>query len=387
MPEVRVMSGNMSAAYGAKISGVEVIAAYPITPQTTIVEYLSQFVSNGELKAKYIKVESEHSAMSACIGASATGARTFTATSSQGLALMHEMVVVAASMRLPIVMAVVNRTLAAPINIWCDYSDVMFERDSGWIQIFCENNQEVLDTIVQAYRISESKEVMLPTMVNLDGFTLSHTYEPVEIPDEDEVRDFLPPYEPEYKLDVDNPMTLGPLVTPDYTMEFKYRMEEGMEAARKEIPKAQEEFHKLFGRKYDVLDGYMLEDAEYVLVTMGALSGTAKETVDELRKEGKKVGILRIRVFRPFPREEIRELLREREAIGVIDRAHSYGSRPPVYLEVRDSLYGEETLVNSYVSGIGGRDIRTDEIKWIFKDMEDSSKKKEERMHWIGLRR
>ncbi|MBC7219665.1 MAG: pyruvate ferredoxin oxidoreductase, partial [Hadesarchaea archaeon] len=302
-----IMDGNEAAALAAKLARVKVISAYPITPQTTVVEKLAEYVSNGELDAEFIKVESEHSAMSACIGAAATGVRAFTATSSQGLLLMSEMLYVASGLRLPIVMTNANRSVSAPLSIWCDQQDSMTVRDSGWIQLYCENNQEILDTTLQAFRIAQ--ELLLPVMVCYDGYILSHTLEPVDCPPQEEVDAFLPPYHYPYALDPEKPVTMGPVGVPEYYMEFRYLLQKAVEEAKAKIIEVDEEFKRRFGRGYGIMEKYHSDDAEVIILTMGSLSSSSKEVVDSLRKRGEKVGLVKLKSFRPFPAKEIVEAL------------------------------------------------------------------------------
>jgi len=302
-----VLEGQHAVALGIKLCRPKVIAAYPITPATHIPEMLSELVSNGELAAEFTNVESEHSAISACVGAQATGVRTFTCTASQGLALMHEVMYIASGMRLPIVISVANRALSAPINIWCDHSDTMAERDSGWLQFFSESAQEALDLTIQAYKIAENEKVLLPAMVTLDGYTLTHTVEVVDVPSQDDVDKFLPPYTPRYAyLNTDNPITQGSFGTPDHYMSFKLAQQNAMDTAKDVIDDVFAEFGKRFGRSYQKIVPYKTSDAEIILVCLGSMNGTAKEAVDRLREKGVKVGLAKITVFRPFPVDEFR---------------------------------------------------------------------------------
>jgi pyruvate ferredoxin oxidoreductase alpha subunit len=352
------MHCNKAVAEAVKLCDVDVIAAYPITPQTSISEYLADFVANGEIKAEYIKVESEHSALSACVGASATGARTFTATSSQGLILMSEVMFTASGMRLPIVMANANRALSAPLNIWNDQQDSMAVRDSGWIQFYAENNQEALDLIIQCYKISEDHRVMLPSMVNLDGFYLTHTVEPTEIPDKKDVDRFLPPYEPIHCLASDNPMTLGSFVGPDAYMEFRYEHQKAMQNAKKVIKEVREEYYEMTGRAYDPLEEYKIENKDIILITLGSVSGTAKEVIDLLGEEYS-VGVAKLRLFRPFPFKEIKKIASEAKVIGVLEKDVIIGINQGVLAtEIKNALYHTaRPLVLSFVLGLGGRDV------------------------------
>lgn len=339
---------------------VDAIAAYPITPQTHVVEHLSELVADGVLDAEFIPVESEHSAMSACCGTAAVGARTFTATASQGLALMHEILFIASNMRLPIVMAVANRSLSGPISIWNDHSDVMSERDTGWIQIFVENGQEAYDHTIAAFRIAEDPRVSLPVAVNFDGFILSHMIEPIEMEDSDRVKAFLPRQKPLMKLDVDHPVSMGPVGMPEVYTEAKYVHEKVLRDSLKVIEEHWAAFEKEFGRGYNVVETYKADDAEIVLVTMGALSETAMTCVDGLREAGQKVGLVKPRLFRPWPAEALTEQLKGRKAIGVVDRAISYGGPGgPVASEIKAMLYsaGAQVPLIEFVAGLGGRDV------------------------------
>ena len=397
MAEVILTTGNQAAAYAAKAAKVQVIAAYPITPQSPTVEELSEIVERGELKAEFICVESEHTAMSALIGASATGVRTFTATSAHGLALMHEMLHWAAGARLPIVMYVANRALAPPWNIWCDHQDTISQRDTGWMQFYAENNQEVFDTVLMAYRIAEDKDVLLPAMVCTDGFTLSHMTLPVEIPDQKDIDDFLPPYEPTFKLDdPDNPVTHGNPAMPnvpfsDWYTECRFLMQEAMTKAKEKIGEVGEEFKRRFGRFHgNLVEEYRCDDAEVLLVSMGSIAAQAKDVVDEMREEGYSVGALKLRVFRPFPTEEIQDLAKRVKALAVVDRSMSFGHTGAALMEIKAALCDvkERPLVKGYVMGLGGRDVLPSEqrlaVEKIFKDLERGWAEKE--TEWIGLR-
>ncbi len=362
MPKKIVANGNYAAAYAVKLARVKVIAAYPITPQTSIIEKISEFVAKGEMKAEYIKVESEHSAMSACIGASAGGARTFTATSSQGLLYMHEMLHWASGSRLPIVMAQVNRAIAPPWTVWTDHNDSISQRDTGWIQLYCEKNQDILDTLIQAYKIAENPRVLLPTMVCYDGFELSHTSMPFEIPDQKTVDSFLQPYNPEHALiNLEKPTTHGNLVSPELYMEFRHLIQKAMENAKLVIDDTAKEFSKHFRRDHESqVQCYKCRDIDVAIVSMGAISSEAKEAVDRLRKEKLPVGSINLRVFRPFPAEKLQELGKRVKAFVVIDRDVSFGMEGALFTELKSALYHlEETpLVLGFIAGLGGRDVR-----------------------------
>ena len=352
-----VIEGSHAVSYGVMLSNVQIISAYPITPQTHIVEKLAELCANGDLKAKFLTVESEHSAMASCIGASAVGVRTFTATSSQGLALMHELLHWAAGARLPIVMANVNRTLGAPWNIWSDQTDSLSQRDTGWLQFYCESSQEVVDTIIQVYRISE--KVSLPSMVVLDAFYLSHTYEPVDIPDRERVDRFLPALEPKYELDPKEARTFYGLTPPDLLTEMRYQMQQAMEEAKAVIDQVDAEYFNLFGRQYHLIEPYQCEGAEMVLITSGTVTSTARQVIDQYREEGKAIGLLKIRAFRPFPSDEIKKVLKEVPKVAVVDRNISYGMGGIFGEELKSVFCNERKrpMVFGYIAGLGGRDI------------------------------
>ena len=353
------MEVSVAIGEAVKLANAEVIAAYPITPQTHIVEHLAELVADGELDAQYIPVESEHSAMSACLGAAATGARTFTATAGQGLELMHEVLYVASSMRLPLVMTVVNRALSAPLSVWGDHSDVMSVRDTGWIQIFAENGQEVIDNVFCAFRIGEDRKVLLPVMVHLDGFHLSHVIEPILLPDEDKVSRFLPPNKYPFALHPDKPVTMGDFAPPVLYTEAKWAQEVNLRASKEVILQTWQDFGKAFGRNYSPVEGYHGE-AKTLLLTMGSFSETAMTVVDKMRGEGKDVGLVRLRLWRPFPFEEFRQAVSNADVLIVLDRALSFGGPGgPVCSEVKAALYNEakKPKIVSFVAGLGGRDI------------------------------
>ncbi len=403
---VRALNGDEAAALAVKQSNVDVISAYPITPQTIIVERLSEYVANGEIHAEYVNAESEHSALSVCMGAAAGGARTFTATSSQGLALMWELLYVTSGLRLPVVMAVVNRALSAPVNIHCDHSDSIGTRDSGWIQFYVESSQEVYDTIIQAYRIAEHNNVQLPVMVNLDGFHISHTIEKVETLPDTVVSDFVGFRKPatvklEY-LDMDvpavldgvTPISLGIIALSDYYYEFKMMLIEAMEKAKSVIKEVHDEYYKISGRRYGdgLITTYGVEEADAVLVVMGSAAGTVKHVVRDLRKKGIKVGVLRLRTFRPFPYEEIVKALSNVKVIGVMDRATSPGAYgAPLFNEIRNAFYDLDmrpTIIN-YIYSIGGRDLEPHTVRRICDDILEVVKggKKPSTIEYVGVRR
>lgn len=366
-------TGNEAVAEAMRQIGPDVIAAYPITPQTEIVQIFSGFVADGLVDTEMITVESEHSAMSATVGASAAGARAMTATSANGLALMWEIVYIAASMRLPIVMPVVNRALSGPINIHCDHSDTMGARDSGWIQIFSENAQEAYDNTLQALRIAENPKVLIPAMVTMDGFIISHAMEVMEILEDEKVREWAGEYVPENPLlDVDNPVTMGPLDLYDWNMEHKRQQAEAMIQSKAVILQVAEDYAKLTGRRYGLFEEYMLEDAEVAIVVLGSTAGTAKVVVNEMRKQGVKVGLLKLRVFRPFPAEEIAAALKHVKAIAVMDRSDSFNAvSGPVFAEVRSAMYGmaNAPIIVDYIYGIGGRDVTPEHIRTVYDDL------------------
>jgi pyruvate ferredoxin oxidoreductase alpha subunit len=355
----KVIVGNHAVSWGVRLARAEVIAAYPITPQTQIVEALSEMCAGGELKARFIKVESEHSAMAACIGAAATGARAFTATSSQGLALMHELLHWAGGGRLPIVMADVNRALAPGWTVWTDQNDSLSQRDTGWIQLYCETNQEVLDTTVQAFKLAET--VDLPVMLVLDAFYLSHTYEPVDVPEPGEVDAFLPKRETRYKLDTAEPHAYGALTTPAVYMEMRLRQQEAMEKARIALEEIDAEWGKRFGRRYGAVEAYRMEGAELALVTSGTITSTARHVVNELRERGEKVGLVKVRMFRPFPGAALRRVLAGVPNVAVLDRNISPGHSGIFAEEMRAALYdlpaGKRPVIHGYIVGLGGRDV------------------------------
>lgn len=354
------IKGNMATAMGAKLCRPNVIPAYPITPSTLFPEKMSEFVADGELDASMINVESEHSAMSACIGAAATGARVCTASASQGVALMHEMLFIASGMRLPMVMAVGNRALSAPINIWCDHQDTVASKDSGWLQFYAENNQEGLDLMINAFRIGEDKRVLLPVMVGIDAFVLTHTIEGVDVPAQEDVDDFLPPYEPPHgKLDPKEPATFGSFGTPEYYQEFKQAQVEAIEGSRDVIDEVFDEYEEKFGREYNKATPYYCDDAEIVLITMGSMTGTAREAVKKLRKEGKKVGLIKLTVFRPFPSPELKEILSGVKGVAVIDRNISPGAYGAMYSDLAAAYTNEKEkpILKNFITGLGGREI------------------------------
>lgn len=353
---------SIACADAVGLCDVDVVAAYPITPQTHIVEHLSELVAEGHLDAEFVPVESEHSAMSACIGAAAAGARTFTSTSSQGYALMSEICYIASSLRLPIVMAVANRAISAPISIWNDHADLMFSRDVGWIQLIGEYGQEIVDLIPMAFRIGEDKRVLLPVQVNLDGFTLSHVIEPMIMPDKAEIQKFLPPYKPQLRLDPANPVTMGPVGMPEVYTEARKAQDEAMNNAKPVIQEVFDEFAKQFGRQYKLVEPYRTEDAETIILSMGSISQTAMSAVDHMRSKGKKVGVVRFRVFRPFPAKELFDAIKGAKNLVVLDRVTAFNGgeiSAPVALEVKSVLFDRKhhPKVGNFLVGLGGRDV------------------------------
>jgi len=351
---------SLAVAEAAMLANVDVVAAYPITPQTHIVEHLADLVASGELDAAYIPVESEHSAMSACLGASATGARTFTATAGPGLELMHEVLYAASSMQLPIVMAVANRALSAPLSVWGDHSDAMSTRDTGWIQIFTENGQDAVDNVLCAFCIAEDKEVLLPVMIHMDGFHLSHMIEPIYILEQSEVDQFIPTNQYPLPLDPDKPITMGAFGPPIIYSETKKAQEENLRKADGAILKWWDKFGELFGRHYRPVECYCSEQAKVLLLTMGSFSETAMTAIDKMREEGRDVGLVKLRLWRPFPFEEVRQAVRNAEVLIVLDRALSFGGPGgPVCSEIKSALYNEDKKpkVVSIIGGLGGRDI------------------------------
>jgi pyruvate ferredoxin oxidoreductase alpha subunit len=402
--ETQAVNGDEAVALAVKQADVDVVAAYPITPQTIIVEKFSEYVANGEVDTEYVCTESEHSAMAACLAASATGARVFTASASAGLALMHEMLFVTSGCRAPVVMAIANRALSAPLNIHCDHSDAMAERDSGWIQIYAENAQEVYDSVIQAFRIAEHLDVQLPVMIGLDGFTLSHTLENVQILNDDTVRGFVKTRQfpvvlthdgktVPFRLDPEAPMTMGPVAYPNYYFEFKRQQEEAMKNAMNVIQQIHDEYTQLTGRTYGdgLLEQYKLEDAEMAVVCLGSTAGTVKSVIDELRESGIKAGLLRIRTYRPFPAMAIVKALGKVKAVAVMDRSMSFGGRGgAVFHEVRHTLYDSAArpFVVNYIYGLGGRDTSPTQIKRVFEDLRKivQTKRVEDLVHYLGLR-
>lgn len=382
----KVMVGNHAVAWGAQRARVEVIAAYPITPQTQIVEKLSEMCADGTLPARYIKVESEHSAMAACIGASATGARTFTASSSHGLVYMHEMLHWAGGGRLPIVMADVNRALGPGWNIWTDQNDSLSQRDTGWVQLYCETNQEVLDTTIQAFRLAEMLD--LPVMLMLDGFYLSHTAEAVDIPDQELVDEFLPPRVARHKLDVNDPHAFGALVRPDSYMEMRWLQQEAMRQVPRVLETIEADWSRLFGRSYGAVESYRAEGADLLLVTTGTVTSTARYVVDQRRAAGEKIGLVKIKMFRPFPTEQLRLALAGVDKVAVLDRNVSPGHGGIFAEELRSALYDlpneDRPQIFGFVLGLGGRDITPAVIDEVIERTRQGTESEREDL-WVGV--
>lgn len=387
------LSGNEATAIAMKQINPDVVAAFPITPSTEIPQYFSTFVSNGEVDTEFVAVESEHSAMSATIGAEAAGARAMTATSANGLSLMWEMIYIASSLRLPIVMALVNRAVSGPLNIHNDHSDAMGVRDAGWIMLFSENNQEAYDNMLMAHRIAEHKDVQLPVMICQDGFITSHSIENIELENDEEVKKFVGQYKPEhYLLNDKEPIAIGPLDLQAYLFEHKAQQAEAMKNAKKVIKEVAKEFEKWTGRKYEFFEKYKLDDAEIAIVCMNSTAGTTKAVVDELREKGVKAGLLKLRMFRPFPAEEIAEALQGLKAVAILDKADSLNSAGGALFEdVTSAMYVNKKQVPmvNYIYGIGGRDTTTMQIESVYNDLQEIAKTGEtgNPYRYLGLRK
>lgn len=383
------LSGNEATAYAMKQINPDVVAAYPITPSTEIPQYFASYVDNGEVDTVYVPVESEHSAMAACIGAQASGARAMTATSANGLEFMWEMVQIASSTRLPIVMALVNRAISGPLNIHSDHSDAMSVRDSGWIMLFSENNQEAYDNMIMAHRIAEHKDVLLPLMICQDGFITSHSIENIELLETEKVREFIGEYDPHTNLlDPENPMSVGPMDLQPYLMEHKKQQQVAMSNAIKVIADISNEFGDLTGRYYDFFEKYEMDDADYVIVCMNSTAGTVKDTVDKLRASGIKAGLLKIRVFRPFPGEMIVDALKNAKAVAVLDKvAFLSNTAGPLYEDIVSAMFHNDVRLNviNYSYGIGGRDVTEELIMSVYKDLENL-KDMSEPYRYLGLK-
>ena len=380
----RVIEGSHAVAEAVRLARVQVISAYPITPQTHIVEFLSEYCSDGTMNARFLRVESEHSALAALIGAQSCGVRTFTATASQGLALMHELLHWTSGARLPIVMAEVNRALAPGWNIWTDQTDSLAQRDTGWIQMYCEDGQEVLDSMLQAYRLAE--RVYLPVMVVLDAFYLSHTYEPVDVPTEEAVDRFLPPYQPRFQADTENPCAFGQLVPPGAYMKMRYNIATAMDEALVCFNGIQEEFYGIFHRRYDPVEAICCDDAEIILVTSGTVTSTCRLLLQNLRERGEKVGILKMKLFRPFPVSMVRQAASRAKKIAVIDRNFSFGASGIFAQEVRAALCNlpGHPPVFGYIAGIGGLDVTVELLEEIYRKTKNTAFPEEESI-WMGI--
>ena len=384
------MEVAMAVAEAVALCRLDVAAVYPITPNTHVAEHLSDIVADGKIDAEFITVESEHSALSAVIGASGTGARTFTATSSQGLMYMTEVLPIASAMRLPIVMSIANRAISGPLSIWNDHSDIMYQRDAGWISIFAENGQEIVDMAVQAFKIAEHRDVMLPININMDGFQLTHMVEPIEMLDQEEVDKFLPPFVPYASLHPDRPVSLGALAVPEIFTEVMKAKDEALMNSKKVILDVWKEWEKLFGRKYEPIQEYKTKGAEVLLLTMGSMGETAELAIDELRRRGIAVGLLKMKLWRPFPREELRKAIKGAKTMIVCDRAVSFGAGGgPLAAEVRSALYYEPSrpaIINELI-GLGGRDMTVEDfIAILMKAGKKDGKKKREAYEFYGVR-
>ena len=386
------LSGNEAAAIAMKQINPDVVAAFPITPSTEIPQYFSTFVSNGSVDTEFVAVESEHSAMSACVGAEAAGSRAMTATSANGLSFMWEMIYIASSLRLPIVMSLVNRAVSGPLNIHNDHSDAMGVRDSGWIMLFSENNQEAYDNLIMAHRIAENKDVLLPLMVCQDGFITSHSIENIELIEDDKVKEFVGTYKPEhYLLNDKEPMAIGPLDVQSYLFEHKYQQAEAMKNAKKVIADVAKDFEKMTGRKYSFFEEYKMEDAEIAVVCMNSTAGTAKTVVDDLRNKGVKAGLVKVRVFRPFPTEEIANALGNLKSVAIMDKADSLnGAGGALFEDVTSAMYVNKKQVPavSYVYGIGGRDVTSNDIHEVYEYLQNVANTGEidNPYRYVGLR-
>ena len=391
MSKIIGLTGDGAIAYAVKQSNVDVVAAYPITPQTIIVEEFSEFVHNGEVNTEFVCVESEHSAMSACVGASLTGARVFTATASQGLALMHEILYIASSLRCPIIMGVVNRALSAPINIHCDHSDMMGSRDCGWIQIFAENAQEAYDWTIQAFKIAEDENIQLPITVNIDGFILSHSLEGVEVSKNEEIKNFVSTRKPLFKIDPEKPITVGALCLTDYYFEIKRQQVEALKEAPKVIEKVNNEYESLTGRRYSFIDTYGLEDADAAILCLGSTAGTVKTVAKKLKNQNMKVGVIKPWMYRPFPIKEIMRKVENLKALAVLDRACSFGAPyGALCSDITAALYQNNKNLNVFniIYGLGGRDMTPFDIELVFKEAQEvaDSGKVKEPLKFVGVR-
>jgi len=387
-PVKKYITANEAVAHAARLARVEVVAAYPVTPQTTIVEKLASFIANGEMDADFLKVESEHSALTACMGVRMAGARAFTSTSSQGLEYMHEMLAYVSGGRYPLVLVNVCRSVALPWSIWGDQQDAIQQRDTGWIQIFTETGQEALDMVLQAYRIAEDHRILLPVMVCLDSFIQSHTEELVEIPDQESVDSFLPPYDPVVTLDVDNPYSISVGGFGKHYTRWRKEQQEAAEKAEEVIVEVGDEFARSFGRHYGgLIEPYRSEGAEVVIVIMGALTGTAREEVDEMRAEGKAVGLIKVRAFRPFPVQQLRQTLSQVKAAAVLDRDCSWGYGGALATDLRAALYGlpNPPAVLNFIGGLGGADVPPEQMRYMLDKALAAEKGAPSSMEFIGL--
>lgn len=386
MSDRQFVSGDEAVAIGVRLAKPKVIAAYPITPQTIVVERLADMVEDGSLDSEYMYVESEHSALSAVMGASVLGARTFTATSSQGLLYMAEVLYYAAGGRVPLVMMNANRSLALPWSIFGDQRDSLSQLDSGWIQVYVENAQESIDMIIQAYAIAEHEKVLTPVMVNLDGFILTHTYESVEVPAQEDVDRFLPEFNLKEKMDLNNPKNLFFTSAPQHNIGFKYQQHKALLDSKEIIKQVDARYKEIIGRDYGgLVDAYLCEDAEHIIVTLGSITGLVRDVVDELRAEGKKVGVLKIRYMRPFPEEEIREYTKSAKAIAVLEKDISFGYQGTVYTNVLAALVNKNIISLNYIAGLGGRDIKKSEIEQIFEEISQIDTPVENPIKFIGV--
>ena len=386
MGDKQFVSGDEAVAIGVKLAQPKVIAAYPITPQTIVVERLSDMVESGELESEYMYVESEHSALAAVMGASVLGARTFTATSSQGLLYMAEVLYYAAGGRVPLVMMNANRSVALPWSIFGDQRDSLSQLDSGWIQVYVEDAQESLDMIIQAYAIAENKNVLTPVMVNLDGFILTHTYEMIDVPSQDKVNEFLPEFELEQKMDLNKPKNLFFTSSPQHNIGFKYQQHKALLDSKKIIEEVDARYKEIVGRGYGgLVDSYYCEDSDYIIVTLGSITGLTRDVVDELRQKGQKVGVLKIRYMRPFPEEDIRKYTSNAKCIAVLEKDVSFGYQGTVYTNVIAALKGSNAITLNYIAGLGGRNIEKIEIEQIFEEISNIKEQVDNPIKFVGL--
>lgn len=385
---VKAMTADVAVAYGAKLARVEIVPAFPITPQTVIVEQIAEFINDGVLDAEFIPAESEHSVMSMAVGASAGGVRTFTATASQGLAYMYEVLFAAPQNRLPVVMANANRAVGAASGIWTEHNDSMPTRETGWLQCYVEDNQEALDMTIQAFRIAEDRKVMLPIMVCLDGFILTHTVEAVDLPEQQLIDTFLPHFVPVNPLEPSAPRMTNPVTTPEYAMEMRYQLDRAVVGAKPVIQAVDDEYGRLTGRRYGGLfDTYLMEDAEYAMIGVGTWVSVAREAVDHLRQEGKKAGLIKLRFMRPFPDAELRAAVGKLKALGTFDRSASFNGYGPVFTEVRNALYATGVPLTDHLAGLGGRDIQVEDVLEMYDIVERHGRGEAVRdCTWHGLR-